>query len=228
MVTNGCGDHSAMVAEECLKWLRAKNIAALHIATKTASRCNALNIAEAYAQGHRIYLDQDARLLPAALEDVRKEFARGFPFVGGRASWRTPSVWVAEAMRVWGEVPYVERSPVTAGMYGISEEGRKRWGRWPDNAPDDKFARLHFRPSERARVDRAIYEVAAAGTVRELCRLRSRYRRSNEQVAAHFPHLAENDLPRSEGLLKVMMQPRNLPGATTLAAAELWARFGRG
>jgi glycosyltransferase involved in cell wall biosynthesis len=225
LVLNGCRDNSEAVARGSLAALESAGARTRLLHASHASRTAALNIGETNAQGHRLYLDQDAVLSNGALPRIVAALDAGFHFAGAAATWRTSSPLVGAAMRAWSNLPYVVEQPVTAGVYAISAAGRARWGVWPEGLPDDKFARLHFAPQERVRVVGVTYTGTAPDTFGGLVLARRRYLRSNRALRACTPQLMDRDGLRYAGLWR--LAPALWPGALVLAAAEAGARLGR-
>ncbi|MGZ3274894.1 MAG: glycosyltransferase [Caulobacteraceae bacterium] len=225
VVFNGCSDGSEIVARRGLLALSERvDVRELH--NVQGARVAALNSADEICDGHRLYLDQDAVLGPGAVSAIRAQLEAQFHFVGLRAVWRTRSAVVRAAMHAWNKLPYVTASPVTAGVYAVSSSGRQRWNRFPDRLPDDKFARLHFRPEERTAVEGVTYEVDAPSNFRDLIAVRKRYAEYNRALKQFAPELLRNDLARSTGLQRLLLRPADVAGALILAAAEVGARIG--
>lgn len=224
VVLNGCVDESEAVAHEGLEGVRAAGADGDVIVCAETGRCAALTAGDARAEGHRLYLDQDVRLGPAGLELIRAAFHDGAAFVCGEAIWRTPSWPVRQAMRAWNRLPYVRAAGVTAGMFGVSSTGRRRWQAWPTALPDDKWARLHFSPLERRRVGGLYYAVAAPDSFAGLVAARRRYRSYNLALTSAAPEMLSGDVPRRRGLAGFTLNPLNMPGSGLLALAEVLAR----
>ncbi|HEY0649655.1 glycosyltransferase family 2 protein [Phenylobacterium sp.] len=224
LVLNGCSDASEAIARDGLATIQASGAEARLLQAPRASRPAALNTGETDAQGHRLYLDQDAVLSPDALRLILDAIDSGAHFVGAGALWRTRSPLVAMAMQAWNHIPYVVEQPVTAGMYAVSASGRARWGAWPDALPDDKFARLQFAPAERVRPAGLTYSVAAPDSFAGLIAARRRYFQSNVALREARPELFAQDGARYDRLWR--LAPAQWPGAIVLAAAEAGARLG--
>jgi glycosyltransferase involved in cell wall biosynthesis len=224
---NGCSDGSLGAAEAGARLIEQAGGVARMVLSDEPSRAGALNAAEALARGHRVYLDQDAVLSPRGLTAIVAALDSGKHFVSGAATWRSNSALVRAAMGAWNDVPYVQRSPVSAGMYAVSEEGRKRWGAWPAALPDDKFARLQFEVSERLALRTVTYEVDAPDTFRGLIEARKRYASYNAALREHAPELLRRDLPRMTEAGKLLLRPDLWGGLALLSLAELATTFER-
>ncbi len=183
-----------------------------------AGRAAALNAAEhVLAPSHRVYLDQDVLLGPGSLaalvdaldDDTSCEFVVPqliLPDLRSRLS--------LQYYRALTALPYASRAPISMGVYGVSHHGRQRWGAFPAIHSDDKFARLHFAPSERSLVRRATYSVALPDGPREIIRARTRYTRGNRELARTFPDLARRDDIRTSGLWSdLLSRPTDWPDA---------------
>ena len=225
VVLNGCIDDSVAAAGAGLVLVREKGAHGVIIECAAAGRPSALTAGDAAATGDRVYLDHDVILSDGGLALIRSALRGGADFACGEARWRTPSPWVRSAMNAWNRLPYVCDGRVTAGMFAVSKSGRLRWTAWPGQLPDDKWARLHFRPSERVRIPELYYSVAAPATFSGLVEIRRRYNRSNRALAAAEPVRLADDVPRSRGLTAFALDPRQAPGSLILAAAELTARM---
>ena len=74
---------------------------------------------------------------------------------------RGSSLAVRAYYRVWARLPYVREGMIGVGVYALSEEGRRRFGEFPEMIADDGYVRMLFSPSERIRVDDAPVRVYA-------------------------------------------------------------------
>ncbi|GAB2933621.1 glycosyltransferase [Micromonospora polyrhachis] len=187
--------------------------------------------------GPRLYLDQDAKLSPLALANLTDALApsTGIHFAVPVLGLAPPHSLVSRAYyRIWRELPYVRNSPVTFGAYAVSEEGRRRWARFPRLHSDDKWVRWHFAPHER-RVVAASYEVVVPDGLAALVRARCRYHRGNRElvsVAPLPPH--PDDFARYHGILRnLATRPARWPAVAVFlavhgAVAMLRGRLGTG
>ena len=70
-----------------------------------------------------------------------------------RRSWsidlRGSSLAVRAYYRIWLRLPYVREGMIGVGVYALSEEGRRRFGEFPEVIADDGYVRMLF-SSERA------------------------------------------------------------------------------
>ena len=68
---------------------------------------------------------------------------------------RGSSLAVRAYYRVWMRLPYVRDGMIGVGVYALSEEGRRRFGEFPEVIADDGYVRMLFGSGERIRVDDA-------------------------------------------------------------------------
>ncbi|GAB3141110.1 glycosyltransferase [Micromonospora sonneratiae] len=173
----------------------------------------------------RLYLDQDATLSPRAIADLAEALApgTGVHFAVPVLRLAPPQSLVSRAYyRVWRELPYVRRSPVTFGAYAVSEQGRRRWGEFPRLHSDDKWVRWHFAPHERRIVESASYEVVVPDGLAALVRARCRYHRGNRELvtAAKLPPHPD-DFARYHGALRSLVTtPARWPAAAVFLAVH--------
>ncbi len=183
LVLNGCVDRSEQVARRWAATLEARGAQASVTVLSAASRTAALNAGDEGRVRTTVYLDQDVVLAPGALNGLLAALDQGAQFASGVLGWRGGNRPVRAALSAWDASPYVRRSPVTAGLYAVSAEGRSRWTAFPDGLPDDKFARLNFAPHERRLAAGVHYSVQAPRSFEELVAARRRYLRSNRSQA---------------------------------------------
>jgi hypothetical protein len=205
---------------------------AYHVLSCPPGRRTAFAAGEAILPvGARVYLDQDAMLSGGALARLAPLICRT-----GRATFATLSLRfttsrsgiVRRVLQTLCALPYVIASPVTAGCYAVSAEGRALWDwdKMPASVGDDKFVRRLFPPSERHLVREESYEVVAPDSYRALLAARTRYARMNQalkNVTGLFP-----DTGRGAGVLRHLQRPEHWLGAVltawTLGHAYLGAR----
>ena len=86
-----------------------------------------------------------------------------------RLDTRGASPWVRAYYAVWialhGRVP----GDVGCGLYGLSEEGRARFGEFPGGISDDGFVRAHFAPEEIELLGARVRRLMSATLCNYLC-----------------------------------------------------------
>lgn len=192
-----------------------------------AGRAHALNAAEPHLpRAPRLVLDQDASLSPLAAETVRRALQPGTGKHFAALSLTRPDTTARSVdwyYDVWQALPYVRLSPVTCGAYALSAEGRGRWASFPDLHSDDKFARLHFAPEERVRLEET-YDILLPDGFAELVRARRRYRLGNRELARHLQGRDHPDLRRGSGVLQEWLRhPRRWPALSVFLSAHVLA-----
>jgi glycosyltransferase involved in cell wall biosynthesis len=181
VVCNGCTDATAEIARETAQG------DALVIETPVASKSAALNLGDdSVTTFPRLYLDADvsldadaARHLADALEPPVLAAAPARHLDTGRSPWLVRSY-----LRYWSELPSVRSSLAGRGAIAVSEEGRRRFGRFPELVADDRFLDSRFSADEVRIVPEVTSIVAAPGTIGDLLARRTRVFLGNRQLAA--------------------------------------------
>lgn len=225
IVANGCKDDSATVAQrEADTHLPGLDVQLIELAQ--GSRPAALNAGLARSSGIRVMLDQDAVLGPGTLAALEQAIDQGAHFATARLVWGGPASWpVRAALGAWSELPYVKRSPVSAGLYAFSSTCRARFDQYPMHLPDDKWVRLLCQRSERVRLADVEYRVTPPPDFAGLVAARRRYAESNLRLASACPNLLERELSKTDGLLGMATRPALWPGISMLTMAEAIARY---
>lgn len=215
---NGCSDGTAEIARRFGPSVRVIEI-------ETASKIAALNAADEAARGFpRVYVDADVELGIADLRAIAASLQGG-----ALAAWPTPEMdfseasWAVRAFyRVWMMLPYNRAGgAVGAGVYALSEQGRARFGRFPDVIADDGFVRFQFAPHERVTVEAAVSRVKPPRTLAGLLRIKTRSRVGQYQLAQRYPQQRFSDA-RGGGALKALLKRPDLWPA---ACVYLWVNW---
>ena len=221
VVVNGSRDDTARVAADGARRLSAAGHIC-RVAESSPGRAHAIRLGESLlSPGIRVYLDCDALLSENAIEEFARALSpgSGVHFAAPRLELaRSPSLATRCFFRTWQALPYVSDSPVTCGVYGLSEEGRARWGQMPVIHSDDKLARLHFARRERRLLEDATYSVEAPLGFGELVAARVRYLAGNRELAAIAPLLVTADLNRYRGVLRTVLRRPSLWPSTAVFA----------
>lgn len=219
VVCNGCTDDSAEVA-------RAHAPDATVVEIAAASKVAALAAGDAVAGAFpRFYVDADVgvdaevlRLLASRLQQGRLAVAPVPHYEARSSSWLVRSYY-----RVLPLLPAVSTSIAGTGCMGLSEDGRARFGEWPDVLADDYFLDGLFEASEKERVAAATSRVSTPLSGGELIGRRVRVIWANRQVDALG--LRRVPVVRSGGVGGVLRRhPERALDVVVFAAVSLWVR----
>ncbi|MBW3562899.1 MAG: glycosyltransferase [Actinobacteria bacterium] len=230
VVCNGCTDRTAEIA-------RSFGQAVTVVETPIASKAHALVQGDRTATRYpRVYVDGDVVLDTAAVRALVGALGEpGILAVSPRPSYELDDVgWLVRSYhRIWQRLPGVRPGLVGSGVYGLSEEGRGRFGRFPDVLGDDLFVQELFEPAERIVVDGAVSKIDSARSVRELIRRKIRVFAGNREHAERYR--SGQSVTRWTGCLEVVWRRPglivDLPGfviITALAKGLAWWRYRRG
>ena len=221
VVANGCADDTAELA-------RASGHPVRVIELEAPSKPAALRAGdEAALTLPRIYLDADV-VLPGAsaravLERLRAGAIAARPPIRYDSSAASPPV--RSYYRARSRVPALLQSLWGAGVYGLSESGRSRFGAFPDVVADDLWVDRQFAPDEIEIVDCAPVVVAVPRRARDLVRVLRRTYRGKAETAGVDPHQRSRDTTAT-----TLKQLRRLAAAGPSAAldAATYAAFAAG
>jgi len=224
VVCNGCTDRTADIARGYDGRVEVVEVA-------KPSKTGALNLGDARVQGFpRYYVDADVRL---PIESIRRIRARLAEVRAPAASpamsldLRGCSLAVRAYYRIWLRLPYVREGMIGVGVYALSEEGRQRFGPFPDVIADDGYVRMLFSACERIHVDDAPVRIYAPRRLSGLIRIKTRSRLGRDQLRRCFPDLAEREREtksyRSVGRM-VLVRPWLWPAAILYAAVVVQTR----
>ncbi len=183
---NGCTDDTAEVARGFGGDVRVVEIEA-------ASKVAALNTGDRLARHFpRLYVDADvqldtgtARATADSLRSPRVMAASpGLRVDVSRSSWPVRCFY-----RVWLTRPYHRHGRVGAGVYGLSEAGRRRFDEFPDLIADDHFVWSQFGPEERVGLEHHHFTIVAPSGLWGLIRVKTRSRLGRLQLWGRYPAL---------------------------------------
>lgn len=180
---NGCTDATANKAREFAPPVQVIEI-------DRASKTAALNAADRLATAFpRLYVDADVVLPLSSARKVAAELERSAHLLASpvaRTDTSASSPTVRAFYDVWLRLPY-NRVMVGTGVYGLSKEGRGRFGEFPDIIADDGFVRSRFGLAERAAVAGALVTVVAPRTLGDLIRVKTRSRLGRYELSKRYP-----------------------------------------
>jgi glycosyltransferase involved in cell wall biosynthesis len=149
VVCNGCSDATAAVARASAHPVRVLEL-------EQPSKAAALRAGDVAARGFpRLYVDADVVLPGASAVAVARRLVDGAiaarPPLAYETSRSSPPV--RSYYRARARMPAVMRSLWGAGVYGLSADGRSRFGPFPDIGADDLWIDRLFGPGEVEIVD---------------------------------------------------------------------------
>lgn len=221
VVCNGCVDDTAALARSSGHPVR---VIELEGASKSAALRAGDDIASAFP---RIYLDADVTLPGSAAQAVLRRLGNGA--LAGRPPIHYESGASSTLVRRYygarSRIPALQGSLWGAGVYGVSNAGRSRFGAFPDVVADDLWVDRHFAAGEIEIVDCAPVVVTVPRRSRDLFRVLRRTYRGKAETASIDPHGRAR-----ETTARTLRQLRRLAGAgpTALLDAITYAAFAAG
>ncbi|WP_319562186.1 glycosyltransferase family 2 protein [Marispirochaeta sp.] len=204
VVCNGCTDSTASKARKVSGPIKV-------LETGIPSKTNAMNIGDEIATGFpRFYVDAD---LIFSLDDLRKVAAvlnkNGVMAAAPEFVFDVihSSSAVKAYYRVWKQMPYFDTGRI-AGAYGLSREGRTRFGRFPTLTSDDGFVRLQFTPSERTTVKGSSALVSTPRKLSSLIKIKIRSQSGTTELRKKFPSLFRNETASPKSSLQRLLHNR--------------------
>jgi glycosyltransferase involved in cell wall biosynthesis len=190
VVCNGCIDKTSEIVASFGKVFRC-------IETPLPSKTNALNLGDAVASGFpRIYQDADVVLSLDAIRQLAEVLQSG-RFLAtaplmlmdfNKASWPVRSYY-----EIWQQLPYVQEGMIGTGVYALSEEGRKRFDKFPQIIADDGYIRALFKTHERTSLDTCHSLVRAPTNLEGLLKIKTRSRLGGYELKGKYPELLRNE-----------------------------------
>jgi glycosyltransferase involved in cell wall biosynthesis len=224
VVCNGCTDRTADVA-------RGHGGPVIVVETPKPSKAGALNVGDSYVRGFpRFYVDADVTLPLESVRLIAKRLADQEALAASpvmELDLRRSSTAVRAYYRVWRQLPYVREGMIGVGVYAVSEEGRRRFGDFPEVIADDGYVRMHFRLGERVHLDDAPVHVVAPARLSDLVRIKTRSVLGRYQLRDRFPELTAVERAaksyRGAGLT-ILVRPWLWPAAIVYAAVLVQTR----
>ncbi|MDO5627803.1 MAG: glycosyltransferase [Mobilicoccus sp.] len=226
VVANGCTDGTADVARQYPD-VRV-------IEQDEPSKRLALDTGDAAATRFpRIFLDADIRLGSGALRQLVAALSVPEPRVGSptvRFDMTGASVSVRSFYRAFEQLPYVRHHLIGLGVYGLSEQGRARFDRFPEVVADDLFIQRLFADEERVVVPGEFW-VRVPRDLRNLLKVRTRVARGNSELAGIATDDDEGRFAGSTGATGRALrdlarsEPARIPDVAVYVAVTLAARL---
>jgi glycosyltransferase involved in cell wall biosynthesis len=221
VVCNGCDDATAEVARRAAP-------AATVLEIPVASKIAALNTGDQHARHFpRFYVDADIELPTEALR--RTAAVLGEP--GVLCAAPKPSFnlvgrpWSVRAFyKVWQGIPYLNQEMVGSGVYALSEEGRGRFGDFPEITADDQYVQQLFEQQERRSVAGAQFVVHPPYNLKGLVSMRARAYRGNRELGRSGLARVAPPPSGSKSAARMALKPSLAPAVAVYAMVNLLAR----
>lgn len=212
---NGCTDDTARIASG----FAGVKVVDLARPSKTA----ALNAGDAAATAFpRIYLDADIAVTLDSLRAVVAALEQHAPAAAPLPvlDTRDCSLGSRAYFSIFSRLGYVRRHLIGAGVYGLSESGRRRFGEFPDVIADDAYVYGLFRDEERYNPPGATFTIRVPRTLRAIYRRQVRMTLGNLQLKA-MGHPVSAPPPSWRGVLRI--HPRLFPAGVLYTAVQGFA-----
>lgn len=180
VVSNGSSDRTAEIA-------RAHPLGVTVVETPVASKTVALNLGDdAVVTFPRAYVDADIEMDAASLRAAVAALGDGVLCSAPAMRLDMDGVpwYVRSFYAAFRELPYLADDMNGGGVYVLSEEGRQRFGSFPELTADDLFVRNLFTSPERRAASAGDFVVRPPRTLGGLIAIRQRGYRGNAEYAA--------------------------------------------
>jgi hypothetical protein len=190
VVCNGCSDDTAGVVASFGPAIKC-------IVTTVSSKTNALNLGDAASHNFpRVYQDADVVLTLDAVRQIGKELQTGRFLAAApqmQMDFRGASWGVRAYYCVWKHLPYVKEGMVGTGVFALSEQGRRRFDKFPQIIADDGYIRALFKPEERSSLNSCNVLVRAPTHLKGLLKIKTRSRLGGYELKKKFPGLLQQE-----------------------------------
>lgn len=222
VVCNGCADDTAGIARAFGPRVRV-------IETEIVGKPHALNLGDKAARFFpRIYADADVVLALPAIQALADRLARGdvlavapMPRVDlAGCSWAVRAFYAIRA-----RLPATQEGIGGSGIYALSEQGRRRFGEFPNVISDDGYVWIQFKPNERETLGNAHSVVFPPRRTMDLVAVTVRVHYGNFELARLYPDLWKNRGESNErALLHLFRYPHLWPALFIYGAVTVRAR----
>ncbi len=227
VVCNGCTDRTAEIARAHGARVRVEEI-------PTASKTEALNRGDSLARGFpRFYVDADVVIEGSSILDLARlleanrvrAIAPASRMNLSGCSWPVRCFYKINAM-----LPASREGIGGSGIYGLSEDGRKRFSTFPAIISDDGFVKIQFLPAERMTARDHVCEVFAPRNLASLIAIKTRSHYGNLELRNRFPELWNgNRGPKNaNALLEIGARPALWPALFVYLFVKACARVRSG
>ncbi len=223
VVCNGCSDNTADVAR------RVAGVTVLELAE--GSKPGALNAGDAVATlWPRVYLDADiqipAETVLAILDRLREGDALAARPEVVHDSQRATAP-IRSYYRARDRLVHLQAVLFGAGVYGLTEEGHRRFGTFPELINDDLFVDSQFSIEEKARVRARPVVVTTPADSQSLLKIMRRGHLGELELAnMKLRHSPTTGLRTASSVLQTVRTPRDAVDGVVYLAFSLMRRVG--
>lgn len=223
VICNGCTDRTAGLAK---RFGQPVTVVELPVASKIA----ALNRGDELIGLHpRLYVDGDVVVGPGVVDRLGEVLSLPGVELAAPAlhlDTRHASLPVRAYLSIWSRLPSVGGDTVGRGVYGLSHDGRARFGPFPDIIADDHFVRDAVPPAHRLVVAEVRSTVRAPGTLRGLMRRKVRAFAGNRALDASSANArARASARRREWIGVLRRHPSLIPAMPIYLLVSTWPRL---
>jgi len=183
VVCNGCNDKTAEIVETHFPDVHCIEI-------KEASKSLAIRNAETLNENFpRIYLDADIKLTgqeAISIISSAKNHPDKISMPASKMNFTNVNVFVKLYYKHWYQTCYVKELGYGCGVYALSEEGRHKFGIWPNLISDDGFVREFFSLKQVNLIDNVHVEVNAPKNIFSLIKIKIRSKYGRLELVEHF------------------------------------------
>ena len=221
VVCNGCTDDTAALARQIGPPVRV-------FETTTANKARALNFGDAQAGTTfpRIYLDADVLMNLEAVRALARRLERGDVLAAAPIA-RMAVDHCQRLARWYYEIAALLPSArdTGSGVYALSQQGRWRFGAFPDIIADDAYVKVNIKPHECDILASATSTVFKPRTLRDIVRVTTRIKRGHRQVALLFPSLWQARQSNNKAILALGKRLRLWPKLALYCCVVLTAQI---
>ncbi len=224
VVANNCDDKTVEIASSFGAPVRV-------IETPIGNKAHAMDLGDEAAMTFpRIYLDADIVIPIDSVRKVAKVLSERKALCASprmRLNLDGRSWGVKAYYDIWSRLPYAKQQMIGSGVYALSEEGRSRFGKFPNLLAEDEFIRLTFSEDERQVINDCWFQVDVPKTLRDLTRLRMRWDRGVAQFSEKYPDLKKREKRNYRGALaRLAGNPVRWPALATYVSTWMVTKVG--
>ncbi len=208
VVAHACSDGTAERASEVDGPVKV-------IEMVSRSKADALNRGDEVAQHFpRMYIDADIVVDIHALRKVAQMLSEDSPILAAAPEpefdYEGRPALVRSFYKVWSSLPYFTENLIGAGFYAMSEEGRKRFDKFPELIGEDAFVRLTVAPHERRSARGTSFRISPPRNLIGMMRRMTQVRAGKTELHDRFPELLKNETTRPRRSLRIIAESPDL------------------